>query len=346
MGLLKLRNFWTKLTAWEYWPLYIVYIPVFAYWLYLGLRAGAIFFFSAANPGIKYGGLISASKKKILDLVPSQYLPKTILLRQPVQKSLVMDEMEKLKLQFPVILKPDLGERGWKVEKINTSKELENYLNAVKTDIILQEYLDLPFEAGVFYYRMPDQERGIVSSVVLKELLHIIGDGKSSLKELILKKPRARIQFRKLSETWSEQWDSIPENGERVELQPIGNHNRGTTFLNGNHLIDEELINTFDAISKQIKGFYYGRFDVRCKDEDALKRGEVKIMELNGAASEPAHIYHPGFPISKGYSALFKHWKMLYRISKANHKKGVPYLKFREGLHALSISGRLADQGL
>lgn len=346
MASLKLRNFWTKLTAWEYWPWYIVYIPVFAYWLYLGLRARAIFFFSAANPAIKYGGLISASKTQILDLLPRQYLPEYALLKAPVHVDVAKEQMKSTGLNYPVILKPDLGERGWKVEKINNDIELENYLNEVKSDIILQEYLDLPFEAGVFYYQMPDSDKGTVSSIVVKELLHVIGDGTSTIRNLILKKPRARIQYKKLEILWGEKLDHVLKSGEKVVLQPIGNHVRGTTFLNGNHLIDDELINSFDTISKQIEGFFYGRFDVRCKDENALKRGDVKIMELNGAASEPAHIYHPGFPIVKGYRALFRHWKVLYRISRANHKKGVPYLKFKEGLHALSISGRLADQGL
>lgn len=346
MASLKLRNFWTKLTAWEYWPWYIVYIPVFAYWLYLGVRARAIFFFSAANPAIKYGGLISASKKEILDMLPPQYVPKSTLLEVPVSVDRVKEHMNSLELVYPIILKPDLGERGWNVEKINNDSELDNYLNKVKTNIILQEYLDLPFEAGVFYYRMPDSNKGTVSSIVVKELLNVVGDGTSTIRNLVLKKPRARIQYKTLEILWEEKFDSVPKSGEKVVLQPIGNHVRGTTFLNGNHLIEEELINSFDAISKKIEGFFYGRFDVRCLDENALRRGDVKIMELNGAASEPAHIYHPGFSILKGYKALFRHWKVLYRISRANHKKGEPYLKFKEGLHALSISGRLADQGL
>jgi len=32
-------------------------------------------------------------------------------------------------------------------------------------------------------------------------------------------------------------------------LEPIGNHNRGTKFLDGNHLINSELLNFFDALS-------------------------------------------------------------------------------------------------
>lgn len=346
MYFLNLRNFWTKLTAWEYWPMSIFYIPVYLYWFYLGFRANSLFFFTASNPGIKNGGMIAASKKSILDKIPSKYVPKTILLKAPVDHIQVQKAMEQLALAYPVIFKPDLGERGWKVERISSSNEIEGYLNAFDADLQVQEYLDFPYEAGVFYYRFPDRERGTVSSVVVKELLFVLGDGVSTLELLILKKPRARIQYKKLKKIWNEIWENIPEKGIRVELQPIGNHNRGTAFLNGNHLINEQLINSFDSISKQIEGFYYGRFDVRCKDEEALKNGDVMIMELNGAASEPAHIYQSGYPILKAYKSLFHHWRVMYDISIANHREGIAYTPFNEGFNYLRNSERVKEQGI
>lgn len=346
MYFLKLRNFWTKLTAWEYWPMSFFYIPVYLYWFYLGFRAKSIFFFSASNPGIKNGGMIAASKKSILDKIPIQYIPKTCLIAAPANIQRVEEGMNQLGLNYPVIFKPDLGERGWKVERISTPKKVSDYLNIFNGDLQIQEYIDLPFEAGVFYYRFPGEEMGTVSSIVVKELLFVLGDGKSTLNQLILKKPRARIQFEKLKIIWEAEWENIPPKGKRVELQPIGNHNRGTAFLNGNHLINEELIKSFDSISKQIDGFYYGRYDVRCKDEEALNRGEVMIMELNGAASEPAHIYQSGYPILKAYKSLFHHWKVMYRISIANHKRGVKYTPFKEGWLALRTSARVAEQGI
>ncbi|MCF6361506.1 MAG: hypothetical protein L3J29_12190 [Cyclobacteriaceae bacterium] len=343
---IKLRNFFTKLTAWEYWPMSIFYIPVYGYWFYLGLKARSIFFFTAANPNIKNGGMVAASKKSILDSIPAQYIPKTILIKPPITCHKIEFEMNKLNLNYPVIFKPDLGERGWKVEKILDLKGAKSYLAEFDCDLQIQEYVDFPFEAGVFYYRFPEEPKGIVSSIVVKELLYVVGDGKSTLEQLIIKKPRARMQYSELKKKWQDRFNSIPNFNERVELQPIGNHNRGTAFLNGNHLINDQLIASFDAISQQIEGFYYGRFDVRCKNEAALERGDVKIMELNGAASEPAHIYQEGFSIFKAYRVLFHHWNVLFKISVANHKKGVEYTSFEQGYKDLVTSGRVMEQGI
>ena len=342
----KIRNFWTKLTAWEYWPMSIFYIPVYLYWFYLGFKARSIFFFTAVNPSIKNGGMVAASKKSILDLIPNRYIPNTALLKAPIDQNKVEETMHGLGLDYPVIFKPDLGERGWKVEKIANAEEASTYLESFDADLQIQEYIDMPFEAGVFYYRFPEEEKGTVSSIVVKELLHVIGDGTSTLEQLIVKKPRARIQYEKLKVSWKNELGTIPRKGERVELQPIGNHNRGTAFLNGNHLISRELIKSFDAISKQIDGFYYGRYDVRCKNAEALQKGDVMIMELNGAASEPAHIYQSGYPILKAYQSLFHHWKVMYRISVVNHKNGVSYTSFKQGWHDLTHSGRVAEQGI
>jgi len=316
------------------------------YWFYLGFRAKSIFFFTASNPSIKNGGMVAASKKSILDLIPPQYLPKTVLLDVPASLIVVEEAMYNQNLEYPVIFKPDMGERGWRVEKISNAEEASTYLQLFEGDLQVQEYVDLPFEAGVFYYRFPGDKNGTVSSIVVKELLYVMGNGVSTLEHLILKKPRARIQYEKLKVSWRNEWNNIPTKGDRIELQPIGNHNRGTAFLNGNHLISEQLIKSFDTISKQIDGFYYGRYDVRCKNEEALKNGDVKIMELNGAASEPAHIYQSGYPIREAYQSLFHHWKVLYRISVANHKKGIPYTSFKQGWHDLTHSGRVKEQGI
>jgi len=78
-----------------------------------------------------------------------------------------------------------------------------------------------------------------------------------------------------------------------VVLEPIGNHCRGTTFLNANDIIDEKLTKVFDSISNRIPGFYFGRYDLRCSSIEDLKKGKnVRIIELNGAGSEPDNIYH------------------------------------------------------
>lgn len=333
-----MSNYWIKLRSWEYWPWYLVYIPVYFYWLWCGIKARSFLYISAVNPGFEYGGIVGASKMKILQGIPGKYVPKSILFNPSMTKEQVKSAFSDAGLSFPVIAKPDVGERGFKVELIQNESRLYNQLSYYRGQVILQEYIDLPVELGIFYYRYPNEPSGTISSVVEKGFLKVIGDGKSTIKELMLKSDRARLQVKRLEKGTSVDLEQVPEAQQVVHLEPIGNHVRGTTFNDGNRLINDDLVTMFDKISSQIKGFYYGRFDIRCKNRASLYKGDFKILELNGAASEPAHIYSPGFPIIKGYGVLFHHWKTLYQISRINHQNGVAYMTIKEARIALKKS--------
>ncbi len=336
--MIVLQNFWHKLRHWEYWPWYIVYLPIFAYWLWCGLKARALFYMSAANPGFAYGGILGASKKAILDKLPAELVPATVLLSPPHALQPAMQAMQAAGLHFPVIAKPDVGERGFRVALLYNNTDLEHYLQQTTDAIILQEYIDLPMEVGVFYSRLPGDDMGKVTSVVVKGLLKVTGDGRHTIAQLMLSNPRARLQLRRLQKDNDQRLATVPQPGEEVLLEPIGNHVRGTTFLDGSHLINEQLHRTFDRLARQIDGFYYGRFDLRCANHQALYKGDFKILELNGAASEPAHIYAPGYPLLRAYGVLFRHWRTLYLISRANHRQGVPYMSWRMVMEAIRKS--------
>lgn len=324
-------NFIIRLTAWEYWPFGIVQFPLFIYWLWLSLRARSVLFFSASNPTIVLGGMFGESKHDVLNLIPERYKPKAVLVKAPAKKETVLRMINDHGLTFPVIFKPDLGERGFMVKKIASEEQIDSYMQALKKDFLIQEFLDLPVELGVFYTRFPEESEGHVTSVVIKDMLTVTGDGKSTLEQLIRDKPRAKLQWPKLKVTHSQLLNSILPAGEQFVLNSIGNHSLGTTFVNGEHLINANLSKTFDKISKQIDGFYFGRYDLRCASIEDLYEGKIKIMELNGCGAEPAHIYHPGFSLWKALGILFTHWKNIFRISMQNHKKGVPFTSYKEG---------------
>ena len=326
-------NFWVKLTHWEYWPFSVLYLPVFVYWGWLVLRARSAFFFSAANPTIENGGMLGESKSKILKAIPSGLIPKTLCFEPDVSKSQLLTVLRENGVDFPFILKPDIGERGSFVSKITNQNELSSYLRRIKVPFLAQEYIDYPIEMGVFYYRYPSEIRGKVSSIVLKEMLNVKGDGHKTVRELILKNPRAKLQLAALEKKPGYDLNEVLAKGEERELEPIGNHCLGTAFLNGNYLINDRLHEVFDRISKSINGFYFGRYDLRCSSfEDLYKGNGIKILELNGAGSEPGHIYHPGTSIWVAYRDIFHHLNVLLKISRENHRLGVPYMSFREGL--------------
>ncbi|MCG8318576.1 MAG: hypothetical protein MI921_03675 [Cytophagales bacterium] len=329
-------NFWIRLTHWEYWPFYLLYLPVFIYWVGLVLRARSAFFFSAANPTIENGGMLGESKIKILNTIAPELIPETMYFQPGTSKFQLLAVLKKNGVDFPFILKPDIGERGSFVEKIKNEDDLDRYLKQIKIPFLAQEYIDFPIEMGVFYYRYPSNPKGKVSSIVLKQMLNVTGDGKKTIRELILMNPRAKLQLAALEKSLGSDLDEVLANGEERELESIGNHCRGTAFLNGNYLINDQLNEVFDKISKSIEGFYFGRYDLRCSSLEDLYRGTgIKIMELNGAGSEPGHIYHPGTSIWIAYRDIFHHLEVLLKISKENHRLGVPYMTLATGIREI-----------
>lgn len=276
------------------------------------------------------GGMFGESKYEVLEKVPANYKPVTVLMKHPATREQVLASMQESGLHYPVVCKPDLGERGWMVRRIYSDAELDQYLREIKLDFIVQACVDLPLEFGVFYVRYPEESTGRVTSIVGKEMLHVVGDGVKSLQQLILEKDRAKLQWPTLQEKFENRLQSIVSLGERIELVSIGNHCLGTMFLNSNHLITPAMSASFDRISKQIDGFYFGRFDLRVKTIEDLEAGNIQILELNGCGAEPAHIYQPGYSFFAAVGVIMRHWHDIYRISVENHRRGVNYITWKE----------------
>jgi hypothetical protein len=322
-----------KLFKWEFWPSWLFYLPIYALYLWYSLRARTLMFFSASNPGMYMGGFVDYSKYDVLKKIPQNVVPITFLIEENDQQlKTVKSYLDKKEIDFPFILKPDRGERGFAVEKIENEAELEKYLKKFRTRLVMQEYAPEKLEFGVLYYRMPDDEKGNISSVVQKVLPHVVGDGLSNLDTLLKNTERTSYYYAELSKAYASRLHEVPEKDQELILSEIGNHCRGATFYNCNHLINERLIETFDKLSKEIDGFYFGRYDIKTDSEEDLYNGIFKIVELNGANSEPAHIYDPNMPLFKAYRYMFRHWKTIFRISVKNHKKGVPYMSMKEGI--------------
>lgn len=321
---------------WEFWPRWAFYPPVVLYALYLGIRYRGLAIFTAANPAIPAGGFVGELKSQILQglhaagdrvarwRVISRNLPGEERLRQ------LRRFMAEENLTFPVVLKPDAGERGEGVAIIRSEPEAQRYLTAARQDTIAQEYV-AGREFGVFYYRYPGEGRGRIFSITDKRLLTLTGDGASSFEELILKDQRAMcmapFHFRKHRQRLYE----IPPAGEEIQLVEVGTHCRGALFLDGNGVLTPELEAAIDRISRGFAGFYFGRYDILTPNLEGFKQGKnFKIVELNGVTSEATHIYDPGNSLFKAYRTLMKQWKIAYEIGAANREQGVKPASLRE----------------
>ncbi len=328
---LKNKKFFIRLFHWEYWPSYIVYLPLYAYYVWLTIKARSPFFFSASNPGIVTGGFMGESKIEIFNTIPDHLKPITLLIKPGTPLDSVQKILHENKLTYPIICKPDRGEKGFQVAKIHDQGELELYILKNKVDYIIQPFCDFKMELGIFYRRYPWEEKGKVFSVVKKEFLHIKGNGKSTLRELMSNNNRAVLQWGKLEAKFGNRMDEVLREEEELELEPIGNHARGTKFINGNSMIDTRLNEVFDKITDQIPGIYFCRYDLRTTHEEDLKEGKnIFIVELNGCGAEPAHIYDPDYKLVHAWRDLINQWRMVYKISTYNHAKGIKYMTLKE----------------
>lgn len=328
---IKLSNFFTTLTNWEYWPLNVFYGPFIFWYIFLSIKSRSFFFFSNVNPSMLASGLLGESKWNIYKLLPKEIYPSTFFINAHSDVKQVISTFKAAGLDFPVICKPHLGERGWWVEKIDNETELQAYITQFDNDFLLQEYCTLPLEGAVLYYRFPNEERGHISSLTFKKMLQIKGDGRSTIKELILAYPRARLQWAVLETKYAQQLNDILLDGEIKVLNTIGNHNRGTKFLNFTPQVDDKLVSFFDELCKKIPNFQFGRFDIKCNSLDELKEGKnFQVMELNGVNAEPVHIYQTGFSIFEAYKVLFTQWSTIQKISIQNKAKGNNLLSWNE----------------
>ena len=318
---MKNNHFFYKLFHWEYWPSFLFYLPNIPLALYLAIKAKSPVFFSATNPAIKNSGNGMESKFDTLQLIPEALRPKSILVKPTESYVSIKKRIKDSYIEYPFIAKPDIGFRGLLVKKINTSEDLKNYLANYPINIIIQEFISLENECGIFYHRIPGKNSGVITSMTLKKYLTVTGDGKSSISELIQHDNRARIYHEILIPILNSKIDTVPKLEENVVLNVIGNHSKGTRFIDGNHLISKQLIQTIDTIKDQILGWNYGRIDLKFKSLKSLEKGEeFKILEINGIISEPTHIYDTSKnSYLDAIKSIADHWKILYRIATKNH---------------------------
>jgi hypothetical protein len=310
--------------------MWLVYFPVSFYYIYLALKARSFFFFSASNPSIETGGMFFESKWSIFKLIPTEYYPATVLVNKEDDFDAISAKITAAGIDFPLIAKPDRGERGWCVRKIGSASELASYKKVMQVDFLIQAYVTYPLELSVFYYRSPNSESGRLTSVTLKKLLTVTGDGYATVEDLIRRNNRSFLQYYKLKQNKQIDFNRVLDPGEQEVLVPYGNHVLGAMFLDYTHIIDEALVNTFDHISKQINGFYFGRFDLRCTSIEDLKMGKnIAILELNGAGAEPSHIYDPCFSFFKAQKVIASHYLMMYQAAFINRQAGVSFMSFK-----------------
>jgi membrane protein DedA with SNARE-associated domain len=349
-GRLRLATWLVKWTKWEFWPAWLFYAPVALRYLQLSIRHRSFTLPSAANPGIETGGLVGESKfatQRELWRICPEFTAETWFLESGSfneRSSRLQQILAEGGPEFPFILKPDIGQRGMGVKLVRTPAEADAYLRATAAALVLQRYLPGPLEIGVFYYRFPNEAHGHIFSITEKIFPVLRGDGRYTVEELVWRDERARYVAGRYLKRFANRRSEVLAAGETLRLVVAGNHAQGCIFVDGRRFATPELASRIDAISRQVPGFFFGRYDLRCASEEDLLAGRnFHIIELNGAAAEATSVYDARNSALDAYRTLFRQWSLAFEIGAANRALGVAPNSPRELLGKWRSTNALID---
>ncbi len=334
-GLPPLEKSAPVLSKFELWRPGFFYFPLFVQWALLGLRYRGLTLPTISNPMFPAGGLIGESKLDVLDTItdpqaralisPYAGIPMPPEVDLDVLWRQALDRIEADNLGWPIVAKPDVGSRGAGVRLAKTPEELRDYMAGFPRGrlVVLQAFIPYEAEAGVFYVRLPSEKKGRLYSLTLKYFPYVVGDGISTLKELIERDPRAGRMAAVYLPRHADHLDLILPEGKPFRLAFAGSHSRGTIFKDGGDYITPAMTEAFERIAQAIPEFYFGRFDVRFPTLEDLQRGEnFLIIEINGAGAEATHIWDSTSSLWNAYKSLADQYALLYRIGFENRKRG------------------------
>jgi membrane protein DedA with SNARE-associated domain len=326
-----------RMRRWEFWPVWLLYLPAAAVIIRQGIHRRCLTLFTAVNPGIAGGGLAGESKSKMLKhLLPSGRVAPYLYVgrSRPMEWKIrtVMDFMAERQIDFPVVCKPDAGRHGRGIKFVNSRAQLKDYLLQATTDTLVQQYIP-GHDCAVFYYRYPGRGQGHILAVTDKRLISVTGDGRSTLERLILNEPWALFGASLHLQANKARLHAVPPAGEKVQLVQVGTHALGALLLDGSHLITPAMERGFDALTRHFKGFYFGRFNVRADDLEAFRQGRgFKVLAFNGVASETAGIHDPTNTLLNAWRLQRRQWKIAIEIGAANVENGVQPLTISQCL--------------
>src|SRR5437764_10851479 len=162
------KRFRERLTNWELWPFTLIYAPLGPLWLWYAIKAKSFWWFTPANPTLTFSGFEGEGKQEMYDLLPEGSFPKTIYLQPQIAFEKVKKLIAENGFTYPLVVKPQSGLKGLLFRKVDSEEKLKIYHERVPVDYLIQDLVEAPLEVSVFYYRYPNQQKGVISGFIQK----------------------------------------------------------------------------------------------------------------------------------------------------------------------------------
>ncbi len=307
-----------------FWKSKLFYWQSLFYYFFFSSKYRSFTWFSVVNPAFPFSGMLEDKKSDIHGFIPFKYRPE------------IFNFQSEDDIRFPVIVKPDVGLKGYLVTRVDDIESLSDILqNEKNIEWIVQEYIDLKCEYSILVYKVPGTKQKKIVSFTQKEYPSVLGNGKDSLRNLIDGFANPFLDRKQLYNTLKRDLDKIPESEELIVLHTIGNYSRGAKFISLQNNIDQELEKRIFELLENIEGMNFIRIDLKSNSLEDLKSGNFKIIEINGLKGEPIHIYDKNYPWRQTFTDIHQHWMIINKIVKVQLNRGLKFTPFFDTLSSL-----------
>lgn len=231
-------------------------------------------------------------------------------------KAHIQNLLTKEKIEFPVIVKPNLGVMAAGVQKFNDVESLLEFLVDIPVDYVIQPYIDRPLEFNINYYKFPDRP-GELLDLSQRVLPRVVGDGVHTVGELIDQNDYWYYHREKVKSSCKVDLNSIPLKNKVVRLNVTATGTGGSLFLDSRHLITDTLI---DKINKHTEGadFYFGKFDFKVSSVEELQQGKGLLMlEANPVIAEVNYVFDRKYSYQDAKEVMQHQYKLACKIAVA-----------------------------
>lgn len=334
---------WFKIKPYEFWHPRVFEAPYYAClaWHCL-INFVSVKKLTKANYGLNHGEIGIGSKFETQLAFSQDLFMPTILIDAALsvdQKTAVMNEFVDTH-GFPVILKSDVGCVGKGICKLDSKEDVEAKASLLLGDYLLQKFTTHPHECGVFYTRQHGVPK--ITGINMKHFPSVVGNGRDDL--ITLAKAHPRFTDHWYAFLQSVDTDEILAKGQEKRLSFIGSHTLGCKFTDDHHLLTPELeAAVFEFFDSQ-PGYNFGRVDLKFESQEALMRGEFVVIEVNGIASLPTHMFDPKYSVFQAYGIFFEHAKLLVKIAKEHAYRPTVLMSYRDVIKKAAKNQRLLNQ--
>ncbi len=313
----------------EFWPPRLFEAP---YYLHLltqcARRRLPVRFLAKANYALDHGELGLGSKYATQCAFAERWFPATTLLDPGTSRARILDDALLFgeRHGYPVVLKPDIGAVGKAVQRLDDALALRHAVEIINTPCLLQAFCPLPAEYGVFFIRSRGRPR--ITGINAKHFPSVLGNGRDSIATLAARHPRFTPHWRLFLKYLDV--DRVPDRGEVVRLSFIGSHTMGCKFTDDTRLLTAALERAVFEFAEAQPGFNFGRLDVKAASEDAFRDGEFVVMEVNGIASLPTHMFDPANSLRRAYAIFLQHGSYLVSIADEHRDRPMALRSYTE----------------